>query len=424
MLPGILSEHLCSLQPNTDRLAFSVIWDMDRYGHIKSTWFGKTIIRSCVKLAYEHAQSAIDNPTTEDWDALQMPEVKGFSIAQVCDKVLALHNIAVHLRARRHKNGALRLDQRKIVFDLDHETRMPSNVGSSQMRPSNNLVEEFMLMANITVAEKIRDSFPDKAVLRCHPEPQGCQLEDVVALLRTMNIEIDASCAGAIYASILGLAGDDEDTAARLDVIVNLLSKPMQNALYICSGSYTEDFSHYALNVPCYTHFTSPIRRYPDILVHRLLAAAVDSKRYPSLSLEIPELDKRLGIANEKKQTAKRASEFSCELFLAEFLRQVKEVETEAIVMGVLSHALDVLLLKYCTIKRTYLEKLPLDELNYDSKSKNSPPTLYAVWSPDPSQQLPSVAQSYTFFTRVKVLLTPFTNDQLKFNVTLLRPDL
>lgn len=423
MLPRVLCEQLCSLNPDEDRLAFSVIWEMDRTGHIQSTWFGRTIIRSCAKLSYDHAQLIIDSPGKVDWEEHEMPPVSRFPLSQVCQTISNLQGLAVHMRARRHKNGALRLDQNKLAFTLDRETKLPNAVATSEHKQSNNLIEEYMLLANISVAHKIHESFPTKAVLRCHPEPQVGPLSDTVNMLRCLNIEIDISSSGSIYESILRLSGDSDFSPAQLEVVVNMLSKPMQNALYFCSGTYLEDFSHYALNVPFYTHFTSPIRRYPDVMVHRLLAAAIDHERYPLPDLDLDEVDRRLSVSNEKKTSAKRASEYSCELYLAEFVRQLREIHTSGIVLGVLDRSLDILLLDYCTIKRTYLEKLPLEALNYDNKSKNEPPSLHVVWSPDHTTQSPSIAQSFTYFTPVKVVLTPFTNDQLKFNVTLVRPE-
>ncbi|KAF2352189.1 DIS3-like exonuclease 2 [Trinorchestia longiramus] len=423
MLPRKLCENLCSLNPDEDRLAFSVIWDMDPEGNVESCWFGRTVIRSCAKLSYEHAQRVIDYPEQTEWSHDELPVNRRFSSGQVSVIINTLYKLSVEMRRRRHMHGALRLDQRKLGFSLDPKTKKPNAVHNIEHLASNSMIEEFMLMANISVAHKIYETFPKHAVLRCHPAPQQGQLEDIVNMLRTLNIEIDSSSAGAIYASVLELSGEDSYSLARLEVIVNLLSKPMQNALYFCSGTYEEDFCHYALNVPFYTHFTSPIRRYPDIMVHRLLAAAVDSSQYSFPNLELKEIDRRLACSNEKKVAAKRASEYSAELFLAEFIRQVKEVTTSGMVIGVLDRSLDILLLDYCTIKRTYLERLPLDELNYDNKNKQEPPTVHIVWSPDHAKQIPAQAQSLTYFTCVKVLLTPFVNDQLKINVTLVRPD-
>ncbi|XP_047737406.1 uncharacterized protein LOC108673168 isoform X2 [Hyalella azteca] len=423
MLPRKLCEDLCSLNPDEDRLTFSVVWEMDPQGQIVSCWFGRSIIRSCAKLSYEHAQKVIDYPEKTTWSHDELPVNARFSSAKVSAIINTLYKLSVEMRARRHHHGALRLDQRKLGFSLDPITKKPNAVHNVEHLASNAMIEEFMLLANISVAHKIYESFPKHAVLRCHPAPQQGQLDDIVNMLRTLNIEIDSSSAGAIYASVLELSGEDSYSLARLEVIVNLLSKPMQNALYFCSGTYEEDFCHYALNVPFYTHFTSPIRRYPDIMVHRLLAAAVDLERYPFPNLELKEIDRRLATANEKKISAKRASDYSAELFLAEFVRQVKEITTNGMVIGVLDRSLDILLLDYCTIKRAYLERLPLDELNYDNKNKLEPPTVHIIWSADHANQVPAQAQSLTYFSCVKVLLTPFTNDQLKFNVTLIRPD-
>lgn len=423
MLPPTLCEQLCSLNPDEDRLAFSVVWEMDKYGQVKSTWFGRTIIRSCAKLSYDHAQTILNNPEKNDYTVDELAPVFRFPVSQICKTIMHLHKLARQMRERRHSNGALRLDQKKLCFALNKQTKLPEAVIAAETKESNRLIEEFMLLANISVAHKIYESFPKQAILRCHPEPQIGQLLDTVELLRTFNIEIDTTSSGTLYESILTLTADENFSDASLEVLVNLLSKPMQTALYFCPATYQEDFSHYALNVPFYTHFTSPIRRYPDIMVHRLLAAAIDPQRYSVPELDEHEIDLRMSKSNEKKLSAKRASEHSGELYLAEFVRQVREIRTKGVVIGVLDRALDVLLLEYCTIKRTYLEKLPLDELNFDTKNKNDPPSLHIVWSPDHKYQLPPCAQSFTYFTEVDIILTPFSNDQLKFNVTLIRPE-
>lgn len=139
------------------------------------------------------------------------------------------------------------------------------------------LVEEFMLLANMAVAHKVYRAFPEQALLRRHPPPQTKMLSDLVEFCEQMGLPMDFSSAGALNKSLTKTFGGDKYSLARKEVLTNMCSRPMQMAHYFCSGLLQDraQFRHYALNVPLYTHFTSPIRRFADVLVHRLLAAAL-----------------------------------------------------------------------------------------------------------------------------------------------------
>lgn len=277
MLPRLLCEELCSLNPMSDKLTFSVIWTLNAQGKILSEWFGRTVIRSCAKLSYTHAQSMIESPCQtlpED----QLPPISPeHSIQEIHQAILQLHAIAKELRAQRFVDGALRLDQVKLAFTLDHETGLPQGCHIYEYRDSNKLVEEFMLLANMAVAHRIHRAFPERALLRRHPPPQTKMLSDLAEFCGQMGLPVDFSSAGALNKSLTEMFGDDKYSMARKEVLTTMCSRPMQMALYFCSGSLRDQaqFRHYALNVPLYTHFTSPIRRFPDVLVHRLLAAAL-----------------------------------------------------------------------------------------------------------------------------------------------------
>lgn len=275
MLPRTLCEHLCSLNPGEDRLSFSVEWTMNSNGDIVDTWFGRSVICSAVKLAYEHAQNMIDRPKDYQWEEDELPLINQPWTAQdISEKVNILQMLAVKLRQKRVDQGALRLDQPKICFSLDKETGLPLGYKMYEHRQSNRLIEEFMLLANISVAKKIYDSFPLLAVLRCHPEPKAAVMERSVGFLKRLEIDIDTTSSLTIQQSLNNYKPaneEDLEKIGRWQVLMNVMSKPMQNALYFCSGVQPDisKYHHYALSVPLYTHFTSPIRRYPDILVHR-----------------------------------------------------------------------------------------------------------------------------------------------------------
>lgn len=357
MLPRPLCENLCSLNPNEDRLTFTVEWTINAQAQIVSEWFGRTVIRSCTKLAYEHAQSMIDNPG-EDLDNL--PDIAApYTARVISDKVNMLQMLALQLRSKREQAGALRLDQPKLCFSLNHETGLPDGFRLHQHRHSNRLIEEFMLLANMAVAHKIYTTYTDIAVLRRHPPPKADMLDKVVDQLGMLGVEINSSTASSLAESISKIKdseGTEEEKRAKLACVTSLCSKPMELARYFCTGLYQpEDFHHFALNVPLYTHFTSPIRRYPDILVHRLLDAAITMRRPNWDAVEVQQATEH---CNDKRLSAKRVSEASAELFLGLFIAECGPLSQAGAVVQVMDHSVDVLVLGMGVVKRVYVDRL------------------------------------------------------------------
>nr|XP_020504890.1 DIS3-like exonuclease 2 [Labrus bergylta] len=420
MLPRLLCEELCSLNPLTDRLTFSVIWKITPEGKILSEWFGRSVIRSCVKLSYDHAQSMIEAPE-KMFSAEELPPVDPeHPIDEIHQAVLNLHSIAKNLRAQRFSGGALRLDQLKLSFTLDKETMMPQGCYVYQYKDSNKLVEEFMLLANIATANHIYHKFPQLAMLRRHPPPKAKMVDELQELCDQLGISIDLSSAGALHKSINTTLGDDEYTAARKEVLTHMCSRPMQMALYFCSGGLKDEklFKHYALNVPLYTHFTSPIRRFADIVVHRLLASSL--KCGPHLGLSTEEVQKQASQCNDKKTMSKRVQELSSELFFGVFVKDCGPLDSEAMVMGVLDQSFDVLVLRYGVQKRIYCKSIAgLDSFHHRKVGKKSELTL--VWtSEDPEK--PPEEQVISIFTLVEVQLKA-DEAPMKYSAELKRPE-
>ncbi|XP_059784922.1 DIS3-like exonuclease 2 isoform X1 [Balaenoptera ricei] len=388
MLPRLLCEELCSLNPMTDKLTFSVIWTLTPKGKILSEWFGQTIIRSCTKLSYEHAQSMIEGPTRKIPEKELPPVSPEHTSEEVHRAVLNLHSIAKELRKQRFVDGALRLDQLKLAFTLDHETGLPQGCHIYEYRDSNKLVEEFMLLANMAVARKIHRTFPERALLRRHPPPQTKMLNDLVEFCDQMGLPMDFSSAGALNKSLMETFGDDKYSLARKEVLTNMCSRPMQMALYFCSGVLQDQtqFRHYALNVPLYTHFTSPIRRFADVLVHRLLAATLGYRELPDVEPEA--LQKQADHCNDRRMASKRVQELSTSLFFALLVKESGPLESEAMVMGVLNQAFDVLVLRYGVQKRVYCNALPLRSYRFQKVGKK--PELTLVWEPEDMEQEPA----------------------------------
>ncbi|XP_075227748.1 exosome complex exonuclease RRP44-like protein Dis3 [Lycorma delicatula] len=330
MVPELLSSNLCSLRGNEERFAFSCIWEMTPDAKIIKTKYCKSIIRSRAALTYEEAQLIIDDPHQQD------------VLAHSLRGLLALSKI---LKKRRIDNGALQLASPEIRFQVDSETHDPIDVQSKKLRETNSMVEEFMLLANVSVAEKILEEFPEFGMLRRHPKPPQSNFDPLVKAGRHLGFEIDIM-SGKGLASSLDMA-HKPDNAYFNTMLRILATRCMMQAIYFCSGMLQKDeYFHYGLATPIYTHFTSPIRRYADIIVHRLLAACIGADvTYPDL------MDKKKthGLChnlNYRNRMAQYAGRASVALHTHMFFRHRIQDE-EAYVLYVRKNALQVLVPKY-----------------------------------------------------------------------------
>lgn len=279
MLPPLLSENIGSLTPGADRLTFSIFWDLNREGDVIDRWIGRTVIRSCCKLSYDHAQDIIDGKSDgaeNGWPALQ----GSFEWSDVIRSVKQLSEISTTLRQKRFRNGALQLENSKPVFLFD-EHGVPYDFVMCSRKGSNFIVEEFMLLANMTAAEVISQAYPASALLRRHPEPNTRKLKEFEGFCSKHGMDLDISSSGQLQESLEKITGNLKDDSVFVDILNNYAIKPMQLASYFCTGNLKDsaaEWGHYALAVPLYTHFTSPLRRYPDIVVHRAIAAALEAE--------------------------------------------------------------------------------------------------------------------------------------------------
>lgn len=318
MVPELLSSNLCSLRGGVERFAFSCIWEMDEEANIFETRYHKSVIKSKKAMTYEginfqilsrintfnfspshffslEAQLIIDDPSKQD---------------DVAQGLRRLNCLAKILKKKRMENGALVLASPEIRFQVDNETHDPIEVEAKKIRETNSMVEEFMLLANVSVAEKIQLEFPECAMLRRHPIPPQTNFDPLIKAGRNLGFELLTSTGKELAQSLDEAVKHDNpyfNTMLRI-----LATRCMMQAVYFISGTaQKEDFFHYGLAAPIYTHFTSPIRRYADIIVHRLLAACIGAdSTYPEL------LDKHansllcnnLNYRNRMAQYAGRAS--------------------------------------------------------------------------------------------------------------------
>lgn len=333
MLPGLLTETLCSLVGGEDRFAFSVFWEMnEKNGEIINSTFHKTILRSKIALTYGAAQAIIDDPNVPN-------EQKDLR-----ESLIILLNISKILKQKRIDAGALSLASPEVRFELDSETHDPLNIESYQHKDTNSLVEEFMLLANCTVARKIYNTYPNYAILRRHPIPDPKRFDDFKALALaegfTLNTDSNKQLADSLDKAV---KPDDPyfNTLIRI-----MATRCLTQAEYFCSGEHSEeDFLHYGLAAPIYTHFTSPIRRYSDVMVHRLLASAIGVESLPELYQDKDYLHKITQNMNSRHLHAQLAGRESVELYTKLYFKEAKS--ERAIIMRCKANGLIVIVPRY-----------------------------------------------------------------------------
>ncbi|KAJ7068327.1 SSD1 protein [Mycena amicta] len=373
MLPPALSEQLCSLVPGQDRLAFSTIFTMSKDGVVLKKWFGKTVIKSAAQLSYQDAQNVIEGKTLGS--AAVTPDHAPVDIEH---DIKNLESIAKHLRARRFENGTLSLNSNRLSFTLD-DRGMPVDCWQYDRADANEMIEEFMLLTNIAVAQQIAVHLPEQALLRRHDSPIDRRLNVFAERAARLGYEMDTSSSGALMRSFNAVT---DPTARRL---LELLSfKATHRAKYFCAGMLDiAKYNHYALNIPLYTHFTSPIRRYADLLVHRQLESVLQGPAAvePKFTMDRDAVAKVAQQCNIKRDSATLAQEQSAHLFLcvliADLTQRYGPVVRQAKVVGVLDAAFDVLVPEFGIEKRVHVDQMPIDNHVYDEHSH----TLQIYWS-------------------------------------------
>jgi ribonuclease R len=259
MLPERLSNGVCSLNPNEDKLCFSAIFKLDENAKVRDQWFGKTIIHSDRRFSYEEAQAVIET-----------------GAGDLKEEILNLNQLALKLRTERFKNGAIAFDRVEIKFNIDEKGK-PLSVYFKESKEANNLIEEFMLLANKKVAEyvgKVPENKTAKTfVYRIHDKPDIEKLENFNSFIHKFGYGIQFVTPKQISVSLNNLLTNVKGKKEQ-DVIENLAVRAMAKAEYS-----TRNIGHYGLAFDYYSHFTSPIRRYPDIMAHRLLEKYLEGGR-------------------------------------------------------------------------------------------------------------------------------------------------
>ena len=313
MLPEKLCNGVCSLRPNEDKLCFSVLMELNEKAEVLKTWFGKSVINSDTRYSYEEAQEVIDS------GAVAHPEHK-----KTDEAILELHKLATIMRAERYKEGAINFESQEVKFILDENSK-PIGVYIKESKEANWLIEEFMLLANKMVAERIgklpaqkmgdgKKAHAKTFVYRVHDEPNPEKLNTFVEFVGKLGFKMKVGSRQALAHSYNNLfqtiAGRGEEY-----MIDTIAIRTMSKAYYS-----TENIGHYGLGFRFYTHFTSPIRRYPDLMVHRLLehylggGASADAEVYEEYCRHCSQMEKRAADAERTSVKYKQAEFLSDKL--------------------------------------------------------------------------------------------------------------
>ncbi|MDA3912336.1 MAG: ribonuclease R [Bacteroidales bacterium] len=309
MLPERLSNFICSLRPNEDKLCYSVVFQMTADAEIKDYWIGRTIINSDQRFTYDEAQKRIEG--------------KGGALSE---EILDIHEMANKLRDKRFVRGAFNFERDEIKFKLD-EAGKPIGVFTKTMKEANWLVEEFMLLANRKVAEFIGKEQKKHMtfVYRIHDEPNIDRIMGFQSFIKRFGYKIESGNSQKLSASMNKILKKVQGRPEQ-HVVENLAIRSMAKAEYS-----TTNIGHYGLAFDYYTHFTSPIRRFPDMMVHRLLTRYLDGK--PSAKMDPYEL--MCKHSSDMEMLATKAERASIKYKQAEFLQDKLGMEFDGLISGV-----------------------------------------------------------------------------------------
>jgi exosome complex exonuclease DIS3/RRP44 len=326
MLPMLLGTDLCSLKPYVERFAFSVIWEITPEADIVRADYTKSVIKSREAFAYEQAQIRVDDQSQQD---------------DLTNGIRMLMMLSKKLKKKRMDAGALNLASPEVRVQTESETADPADVQTKQHLDTMSLVEEFMLLANTSVAARIYEAYPQTALLRRHAAPPKTNFEELSNQLRVkrgMELRTDSSKA---LADSLDTCVDPSEPF--FNTLVRIMAtRCMMSAEYFCSGTQAyPEFRHYGLASEIYTHFTSPIRRYADLEAHRQLAAAIDYEPLDASLLSKAKLEGVCKNINVRHRNAQQAGRASVEYYVGQALKG-RVVDEDGFIMRVFSNGIVV----------------------------------------------------------------------------------
>lgn len=322
MLPEVLSNFACSLRPNEEKYTFSAIFELDKKAAIKSQWFGRTIINSNQRFSYEEAQHLIETEENVIPSNKSLTKEEYKVSNEILEATLKLDELAKIMREQRMNNGAISFDKVEVKFNLSDDGN-PESVYFKTSKDSNHLIEEFMLLANKKVSEfigKQKKTF----VYRIHDEPNEDKLLAMSELIKKFGYTVDfnsGSVAQALNDLMKEVAGKKEQ-----NLIDTLAIRSMSKAIYS-----TENIGHYGLAFDYYSHFTSPIRRYPDVMAHRLLQFYIDGGK--SVNQEL--FESKCLHCSQMEGLATKAERDSIKYMQVKYMQDHKDEEFLGVISGV-----------------------------------------------------------------------------------------
>jgi exosome complex exonuclease DIS3/RRP44 len=331
MLPMLLGTDLCSLKPYVERYAFSVLWELTPDADIVNVRFTKSVIKSREAFSYEQAQLRVDDHSQQD---------------DLTKSIRTLLALSRKLKQKRLDAGALSLSSPEVKVQMESETSDPIDVKTKELLDTMSLVEEFMLLANVSVARKIYEAFPQTAILRRHGAPPKTNFDELANQLRVKRgLDLSVESSRALADSLDACVDPNEpffNTLVRI-----MATRCMMAAEYFCSGTQAyPEFRHYGLASEIYTHFTSPIRRYADLCAHRQLAAAIGYEAvHPSVRSrgKLEAVCKNINVRHRNAQLAGRAS---IAYYVGQALRG-KATEEDGFVLKIFSNGFVVLVPRF-----------------------------------------------------------------------------
>lgn len=355
MLPEVLSNEVCSLRPYEEKYTFSAVFELDSQAKITSQWFGRTVIRSDARFAYEEAQQMISTQRGDIPAEVSLTN-KAYTVKkELVEATLTLNSLAKKLRAKRMQSGAITFDTTEVKFNLDADNN-PVGIYFRTQKEANNLIEEFMLLANQKVSEFVSKQKPEKTfVYRCHDEPNTEKLTALKSLVHqfgyNLNFKDRKSTTQSLNQLLNNVQGKKEE-----NLVSTLTVRAMSKAYYS-----TQNIGHYGLAFAYYSHFTSPIRRYPDILAHRLLLHYLEHR--PSVNAE--EYEEKCKHCSQTERFAAEAERDSVKYMQVKFMQQFKGQTFRGVISGVTDFGIFVEIIENKCEGMVRLRDIPEDHFDY-----------------------------------------------------------
>ncbi|GAA0872730.1 ribonuclease R [Gangjinia marincola] len=362
MLPEVLSNNACSLRPHEEKYTFSAIFELDKKANLKKEWYGRTVTYSDARFAYEEAQHIIEHQTDQEIKIPKEISLTGKEYApdkKIAEAIIIMDQLAKTMRAKRMRNGAISFDKVEVKFQLD-ENNDPTGVYFKTSKDANKLIEEFMLLANKKVSEFVGKKQPKKTfVYRCHDEPNEEKLAALQNIVGQFGHKLNFKDRNSIASSLNKLLVDVQGTKEQ-NMVDTLTIRTMSKAYY-----GTENIGHYGLAFDYYSHFTSPIRRYPDVMAHRLLQHYLDGGK----SADEDKYEAMCAHSSEMEYLATRAERDSIKFMQIRFMQDHMNEEFLGVISGVTEWGIYVEIIANKCEGMIRLRDIEDDHYEYDAEN-------------------------------------------------------